>query len=78
MCNCFFYGQGFANLVEIDIYDPNSSTRLKNIKRHEFELKWIICLQSSLPLGFNDDIYHEGNVSKMPVFGFFSFGQLLT
>ena len=27
--------------VEKIIYDPNSSTRLKNIKRHETELKWI-------------------------------------
>ena len=28
------------------ICDPNSSTRLKNIKRHEPELKWIKFLQS--------------------------------
>ena len=34
------------------IYDPNSSTRLKNIKRHEIELKWIKFLQSPFPLGF--------------------------
>ena len=27
--------------IEKIIYDPNSSTRLKNIKRHETELKWI-------------------------------------
>ena len=45
------------------IYDPNSSTRLKNIKRHETELKWIIFLQSPFPLRFNDYIYHEGNIS---------------
>ena len=32
------------------IYDPNSSTRLKN--RHEIELKWIKFLQSPFPLGF--------------------------
>ena len=32
------------------IYDPNSSTRLKNIKRHETELKWITFLQSPFPL----------------------------
>ena len=55
------------------LYDPNSSTRLKNIKRHETELKWIKFLQSPFPLGFNDNIYHEGNISKMPDFdGFFS------
>ena len=40
----------------------------KNIKRHETELKWIKFLQSHFPLGFNDNIYHEGNISKMPDF----------
>ena len=58
--------------VEKIIYDPNSSTRLKNIKRHETELKWIKFLQSPFPLGFNDNIYHEGNISKMPDFDVFS------
>ena len=30
-------------------------------------------MQSPFPLGFNDNIYHEGNISKMPDFdGFFS------
>ena len=38
--------------VEKNIYDPNSSTRLKNIKSHETELKWIKFLQSPFPLGF--------------------------
>ena len=64
--------------VEKIIYDPNSSSRLKNIKKHETELKWINFLQSQLPLGFNDNIYHEGNISKMPDFDvcfFFSFGM---
>ena len=37
--------------VEKIIYDPNSSSRLKNIKRHETELKWITFLQSLFPLG---------------------------
>ena len=31
--------------VEKIIYDPNSSTRLKKLKRHETELKWIKFLQ---------------------------------
>ena len=53
------------------MYDPNSSTRLKNIKRNETELKWIKFLQSPFPLGFNDSIYHEGNISKMPDFDVF-------
>ena len=45
---------------------------LKNIKRHETELKWIKFLQSHFPLGFNDNIYHESNISKMADFGIFS------
>ena len=49
-------------LVEKIIYDPNSSSRLKNIKRHKTKLKWIKSLQSPFPLGFNDNIYHEGNM----------------
>ena len=58
--------------LEKIIYVPNLSTRLKNIKRHETELKWIKFLQSPFPLGFNDNIYHEGNISKMPDFDVFS------
>ena len=54
--------------VEKIIYDPNSSSRLKNIKRHETELRWITFFQSPFPLGLNDNTYHEGNVSKMPDF----------
>ena len=62
--------------VEKIIYDPNSSTRLKNIKRHVTELKWIKFLHSPFPLSFNDNIYHEGNISKMPDFDvFFCFGM---
>ena len=58
------------------IYDQNSSARLKNIKRHETELKWIKCLQSPFPLGFNDNIYHEGNFLKCQKFDvFFCFGM---
>ena len=49
--------------VEKIIYDPNSSARIKKIKRHETELKWIKFLQSTFPLGFNDNVYHEGNIS---------------
>ena len=53
-------------------YDKNSSSRFKIIKRHETELKWIKLLQTPFPLGFNDNIYHEGNISKMPHFDVFS------
>ena len=40
--------------------------------RHEAELKWTKALQTPFPLGFNDNIYHEGNISKMPDFDVFS------
>ena len=55
--------------VEKLTYDKNSSSRFKIIKRHETELKWIKLLQT---LGFNDNIYHDGNISKMPDFDVFS------
>ena len=44
--------------------------------RHELELKWIKLIQTPHPLGFNDNIYHEGNISRLPGFVgfFFSFG----
>ena len=54
--------------VEKLIYDENYSVRFNNIKRLETELKWIKLLQSASPLGFNDNIYQEGNISKMPDF----------
>ena len=56
--------------VEKLTYGKNSSSRFKIIKRHETELKWIKLLRT--PLGFNDNIYHEGIVSKMPDFDVFS------
>ena len=51
-------------------YDENSTStvRFNTIKRFETELKWIKLLQSASPLCFNDNIYHEGNISKMPDF----------
>ena len=53
-------------------FNKNSSSRFKIIKRHETELKWIKLLQTPFPLGFNDNIYHEGNISKMHDFDGFS------
>ena len=44
-------------------YGDNSTKR--NILRDELELKWIKLLQTPHPLGFND-IYHEGNISRLP------------
>ena len=58
--------------VEKITYDANSTSRFKIIKRHETELKWIKLLQTPYPLGFNDNIYLEGNLSKMPDFDVFS------
>ena len=58
--------------VEEMIFDSNSTERYKNIFRHETELKLIKLLQTPFPLGFNDNIYHQGNISKMPDFDVFS------
>ena len=57
-------------------YDKNSSSRFKIIKRHETELKWIKLLQTLFPLVFNDTIYHEGNISKMPDFDVLSLFEI--
>ena len=57
-----------VQLVDIIIHDVNSSSRFKIIKRPETELKLIKLLQNPFPLGFNDKIYHEGNISKLPEF----------
>ena len=62
--------------VEKISYDENSSVRFKNIKRFETELKWIKLLQTPFPLGFNDNIYHEGNISKMPILMYLHFQSL--
>ena len=59
-------------LVEKLSYDKNSSVNFNNIKRFETELKWIKLLQTASPLGLNDNIYHEGNISKMPYLDVFS------
>ena len=52
----------------------------KNIFKAQFKIvqnfhyKWIKLLQTPHPLGFNDNIYHEGNISRLPDFDvFFSF-----
>ena len=59
--------------VEKITYEANLTSRFKIIKRHETELKWIKLLQTPYPLGFNDNIYHEGHtcISKMPDFYLF-------
>ena len=37
---------------------------------------WMKLLQTPFPLGFNDNIYHEGNISKMPDFDVFSLFEI--
>ena len=61
-----------VQLVEKIINKSNFTERFKNILRHEHKLKWIKRLQTPFLLGFNDNIYHEGNISKMPDFDAFS------
>ena len=56
--------------VEEMIFNSNSTERYKKF-RHETERKWIKLLQTPFPLGFNDNIYHQGNISKMPDFDIF-------
>ena len=60
------------NLLKKIYTSPILPKDSKNILRHELELKWIERLQTPFPLGFNDNIYHEGNISKMPDFDAFS------
>ena len=57
-------------------YDDTSSSRFKIIKRHETKLKWIKLLQIPFPLGFNDNIYQGGNISKMSDFNVFSLWEI--
>ena len=54
------------------IFNSNSTEKYKTIFRHETELKWIKSLQTPFPSGFNDNIYHQGNISKMSDFDVFS------
>ena len=65
----------FIQPVEKITYGDNSTKRYRNIFRHKLELKWIKLLQTPHPHGFNDNIYHEGNISRLPDFDgvFFSF-----
>ena len=66
------YTKVLVQPVEKIIHKSNSTERFKNILRHELELKLTKRLQTPFPLGFNDNIYHEGNISKMPDFDAFS------
>ena len=61
------YAWGRFQPVEKIIYGDNSTKRYRNILRHELELKWMKLLQTPHPLGFNVNIYHEGNISRLLV-----------
>ena len=58
VCCCFF----------LLFFFYSNSTEVYNVNLFRCELRWIKTLQTSFPLGFIDDIYHMGNVSKMPDF----------
>ena len=52
-----------------------ATSSFKIIDGHETELNWIKSLQKHFPLGLNDKIYHEGNISKMLNFNIFSLSE---
>ena len=58
--------------VEQVIYDAYTTSSYKIKARHLAELKWIKQLQSPFPLGLNDNIYQEGNISNNPDIDIFS------
>ena len=47
----------FCDFIQVYVFSTNHHLKL---------------LQTPYPLGFNDNIYHEGNLSKMPDFDVFS------
>ena len=52
--------------LEFFDFDHTLTKRFKVQARLSAELKWIKQLQTPYPLGLNDNIYHEGNISKNP------------
>ena len=58
--------------VEQISYDINTTASYKVKARHIAELKWIKNLQTPFPIGLNDNIYQEGNISKDPNIDIFS------
>ena len=52
--------------VEKLSHDENSTVIFSTIESFETELKWIQLMQSASPLGLNDNIHHQGSISKMP------------
>ena len=58
--------------LEYIAFDSTASKSYKIQARHNAELKWIRNLQTPYPLGLNDNIYREGNISKNPDIDVFS------
>ena len=67
----FFQKKCFSIFYDVRSFPISIVPSFLPIKRHETELKWIKFLQSPFALSVNDNIYHEGNISKMPDFDFF-------
>ena len=58
--------------MENIFYDDNSSKRYRNIPMHELEENgYTYVLQTPHTFGFNDNIYHQGNFSRLPDFDVF-------
>ena len=58
--------------VEYLFFDNDATKSFKIKARHIAELKWMKKLQTPYPLGLNDNIYQEGNISKDPNIDIFS------
>ena len=58
--------------VEQIVYDKNATSSFKIKARHLAEFNWIKNLQSPFPLGLNDNIFQEGNISRNPDIDIFS------
>ena len=52
--------------LELLTFDNTITKRFRLQARLSAELKWIKWLQTPYPLGLNDNIYQEGNISKNP------------
>lgn len=58
--------------VECIHFDQNATKRLRVQARQMAELEWIKKLQTPYPLGLNDNIYQQGNISNNPDIDIFS------
>ena len=65
--------QGWIWALIASVLDLFILFTFNDIKRIKTELKCIKLLQTASPLCFDDNFYHEGNISKMPDFMCFFF-----